>query len=107
MIENCGAESFSYLMEQSFKDPELRSFYHDHIEHWDFDEELKNLENDGQDVCRMLKIPQQGFYLKKNSKLPKMALYSATFDSVSNSYIFMAVSSKGKSKPILTLPLYR
>jgi ABC-type ATPase with predicted acetyltransferase domain len=55
----------------------------------------------------MLKIPQQGFYLKKNSKLPKMALYSAVFDSVSNSFIFMAVSSKGTSKPIITLPLYR
>lgn len=55
----------------------------------------------------MLNIPQQGFYLKKNSKLPKMALFSAVFDSVSNSYIFMTVSSKGIRKPIITLPLYR
>ncbi len=107
MLENCGADAFTYLMESSFKDPEIRSFYHHHIEHWDFEKEVKSLETeDSEELCRMLNIPLQGFYLKKNSKVPKMALYSAVFDSISNSYIFMTVNSKG-AKPIITLPLYR
>jgi hypothetical protein len=39
----------------------------------------------------MLNIPLQGFYLKRTNKLPKMVLYSAVYDSVSNSYLFMSV----------------
>jgi hypothetical protein len=94
-------------MQHSFKDEETRSFFISHLEHWDYEKEIKEMEEDSDESsCKMLNIPPQGYYLKKISKLPKMALYSAVFDPVSNCYLLMAADEKGGKKPIAKIPLY-
>jgi hypothetical protein len=54
----------------------------------------------------MVDIPLHGLYVKKTSRTPKLVLYSATYEPVSNYYIFTTVDEKGNKKLVTKISLY-